>query len=137
MTVPAGGRRLLLAALLIVHVSILYTPRAGGPQLFPQVDKVVHLATFGSVAWAGLWAGLGARWWVPVVAANAVVSEAVQYALLAHRTGDVWDVVADLVGVVLGVLAATLPTRASWGRDRSGPRGDAGRAPAGGDARPG
>ena len=135
---PAGrGRWLLLAVLVAVHLAILYAPRAGGGGLFPGVDKVVHAATFGSVAWAGLWAGLGARWWVPLVAGHAVVSELVQATALPHRSGDWRDVVADLVGVALGVLAANGAGRASWGGDRSGPDGDAGRAPAGGDARAG
>lgn len=138
-TGPAARLRwwLLLAALLAVHLVVLYAPRAGGPGQFPGIDKVVHAATFGSVAWAGLRAGIPARWWVPLVSAHAVVSELVQYSLLPHRSGDPLDVLADLVGVALGVLTATGLRRASWRGDRSGPRGDAGRAPAGGDARAG
>jgi hypothetical protein len=137
MTFPAASRRVVLGALLVVHLTILYAPSAGDAQLFPYVDKVVHLATFASVTWAGLWVGLRARWWVPLMAGHAVVSELVQHSLLPHRDGDVGDAVADLAGVLLGVLAASWLARASWRRDRSSTRGDAGRAPAGGDARAG
>lgn len=129
--------RVLLAALLAVHLAVLYAPRAGGPELFPGIDKVVHVATFASVAWAGLRAGVPARWWVPLVSAHAVVSELAQHWLLPHRSGDPLDVLADLAGVALGVLAATRFGRASWTGDRSGARGVAGGAAAGGDPRAG
>jgi hypothetical protein len=120
-----------------VHLAVLYAPDTGGAPTFPGIDKVVHVATFASVALAGLRAGLPARWWVPVVAAHAVVSELVQHGVLPHRSGDPADVVADLAGVGLGVLAGWWLGRASWVGDRSGPIGDADRTPAGGDPGPG
>jgi len=124
--------RVALVLLLAVHVVVLYAPDTGGAPTVPGLDKVVHAATFGSVVLAGLRSGLAARWWVPVMAAHAVVSELVQHWVLPHRSGDPADVVADLVGVGLGVLAAWLLERASWTGDRPGP-GDADRTPAGGD----
>lgn len=111
--------RVALGLLVVVHLVVLYAPDGGGAPPFSGADKVVHVATFASVALAGLRAGLAARWWVPVVAGHAVVSELVQHWLLPHRTGDPADVVADLVGVAVGVLAARLLGRASWGGDRS------------------
>ncbi len=41
-------------------------------------------------------------------AGQALVSELVQWRLLADRSGDVVDVLADLTGVVLGVVVARL-----------------------------
>jgi len=128
--------RVALVLLVAVHLAVLYAPDTGGAPTFPGIDKVVHVATFASVAFAGLRAGLPARWWVPLVAAHAVVSELVQHWLLPHRSGDPADVLADLAGVGLGVLAARWSGRASWVGDRSGP-GDADRTPAGGDPGPG
>ena len=110
--------RIALVLLAAVHLAILYAPDTGGAPTFPGVDKLVHLATFGSVTLAGLRAGLRPRWWVPVVGVHAVVSELVQHWLLPHRSGDPADVVADLAGVAVGVLAARLLGRASWGDDR-------------------
>lgn len=136
--------RVALVLLVGVHLVVLYAPDSGGAPAFPGIDKVVHVATFASVALAGLRAGLAARWWLPVVAAHAVVSELVQHWALPHRSGDPADVLADLVGVGAGVLAGWLldrighdPGRASWVGDRSGPVGDAHRTPPGGDAGPG
>ena len=99
--------------MLLLSLYVLFTPRAGGEGLFPYADKVVHLALFALLAattrWrfgarpAGLWA----------VAAYAVVSELVQGLLLSTRSGDAYDVVADLAGVAVGWLLAArlLPSR--------------------------
>lgn len=134
MTTASRGWRVALVLLVALHVAILYAPDTGGAPAFPGADKIVHVATFASVALAGLRAGLSARWWLPVVAAHAVVSELVQHWVLPHRSGDPADVAADLVGVGVGILARWLLGRASWSGDRSGPVGDPDRTPAGGDA---
>jgi hypothetical protein len=128
--------RVALVLLVAVHLAVLYAPDSGGTSL-PGIDKVVHIATFASVVLAGLRAGLAARWWVPLAATHAVVSELVQHWVLPHRSGDPADVLADLAGVGLGVLAARMLGRASWAGDRSGLVGDADRTSAGGDAGPG
>jgi hypothetical protein len=121
-----------LAVAVAVNLVILFWPRPASPGGLPGLDKVVHLATFGSLALTGLRAGLPPRWLLPVLAVHAAASEVVQEVLLNRRSGDLRDVVADL----LGVLAGTLLARASWGSDS--PAGDdPDRAPAGGDARPG
>ena len=130
-TVPRG-RWLVLAVALAVNLALLYWPRAPGPGVLdrvPELDKVVHLATFAAVSWAGLRAGLSPRWWLPLLAGHAVLSEVLQHALLPHRSGDPFDAVADIVGVLAGWWWA----HASWGSDRSRPGGDADRAPARGD----
>ena len=81
--------------------------------------RLVHAAVFGAVAWAGCRAGVPHRVLVPLLVAQAVVSEVVQARLLAGRSGDPADVVADLVGTGLGLLIAHRPgtrrgQRASW-----------------------
>ena len=136
-----GGRawQVALAVAVVVHLVILYWPRTAGPTDVPGLDKLVHAATFGSVAYLGLRAGLRSRWWVPVLCGHAVISELIQGLFLAHRSGDWRDVVADLVGVGLALaawLAGNRPAQASWGGDRTG-SGDAHRPTAGGDARSG
>jgi VanZ family protein len=125
--------RAVLAVVVVVNLVILFWPRAPSETAVPGLDKVVHLATFGSLAFAGLWAGLTARWWLPLLGVHAVTSELVQAYLLPHRDGDVRDVLADLAGVVAGAVLA----RASWGSDGSRARRHPDRAAAGGDTRPG
>ena len=110
--------RVLLALAVVVQLVVLYWPRAAGGDL-PYVDKLVHAAVFGAVAWAGCRAGVPHRVLVPLLVAQALVSEVVQARLLAARSGDPADVVADLVGTCLGLLLAhragtRRAVRASW-----------------------
>jgi hypothetical protein len=128
-----GLWRAAFALALGVNLVLLFWPRPAGPDGLPGLDKAVHLATFGALAFTGLRVGFAAPWWLPLLAVHAVTSEIVQDRLLSRRTGDPLDVLADLAGV----LAGTLLARASWGSDRSRPGGDADRAPARGDTGPG
>ena len=131
----AGGRLsrlpVALAALAVLaHLYGLYRPTGPPtPSWFPQADKLEHLVGFAApVALILLARGartVGAlrrpsrRFTVGVVAAfllHAVVSELVQHFWYVGRTGDPVDVLADWVGVALGVAAARLlgrrrPTR--------------------------
>jgi hypothetical protein len=108
-----GRDRALLAVTVAVQLAVLYWPRAAAGGGLPYVDKVVHVAVFGAVAWAGCRAGVPHRVLVPLLVAQALVSELVQARLLAGRSGDPADVVADLVGTGLGLLLAHRPGTAS------------------------
>ncbi|MBM6404345.1 VanZ family protein [Phycicoccus sp. CSK15P-2] len=110
MTGPgARVRTVLLAGLvlaLVVQVVVLYAPEGPGQAPFAGADKVVHLTVFLVPTVLALLARLPVRGVVPALAAHAVVSEVVQGTLLPDRSGDLWDAVADLVGVGIGVLLA-------------------------------
>lgn len=102
MTVCRGLGWLLLLTLLAAQVWGLYllTPGAGEPY-FQGQDKVAHALLFGvPTALAFL---LGARLVVLGILLHAVVSEPLQGLLTTTRTADVWDLVADLVGIGLAV----------------------------------
>jgi hypothetical protein len=101
------GRWWLIAfgAAVAVQLIVVYSPQGpGGPQV-PGLDKVVHLLIFAGPVLAALMAGLRWPWVLGIFAAHAPVSELTQHFALPHRTGDPWDMVADLVGVALGYLA--------------------------------
>ena len=120
-----AGLLVLLALAVAVQVVVLYAPEGGGAQLFPNVDKVVHVVVFLVPVALALLAGFRRTVVVLVFAAQAVISELVQALLLPHRSGDVLDVVADLTGVALGVLVAVArrSPAASWpGRAAGGLR---------------
>lgn len=96
----------------------------------PQLDKVVHAVVFGAVLWAGRRAGLPDRLVVPALVAHALLSEGLQAWLLAGRSGDPADVVADLAGLALVALVGSagkrrrpVPERASWRDERAGSGG--------------
>lgn len=93
------------------HLAVLYAPTAPSAPGLPGIDKVVHVAAFGAVVWAGRTAGL--RRWPVVLAAllHAPLSEGVQHWVLPGRSGDPLDVVADLVGVAVGALLPLVPVR--------------------------
>jgi VanZ family protein len=86
-----------------IHLYGVYSPHQAGSSVdFPYSDKLAHLFLFGSVAYFGLRSGVPARYLLPVIAANAVISEIVQYYWLPFRSGDPFDSVADLCGLALG-----------------------------------
>lgn len=95
-------RTVALVAAVLLSVYVLFAPDPGGAPRFTGADKVVHLVLFALLAASARWrCGPRPTVWL-AVAAYAVVSELVQGLLLDGRSGDPADVVADLVGVVLG-----------------------------------
>jgi VanZ family protein len=87
---------------VLVSLYVLFAPSAGGAVLFPGADKLVHLALFALLAATTRWRFGGAAGLLAAVAGYAVVSELVQALVLAERSGDVLDVLADLVGALAG-----------------------------------
>ena len=108
-----GQRRWAAAAVLsvLVHVAVLYWPviTVAGPVTW--TDKVVHVLVFavptylvGRLVGRPLLVGV-------VFAAHALVSELAQHLLLPGRSGDPWDVVADVAGVLLATVALAVGAR--------------------------
>lgn len=94
-------RRWLFAA-VVVQLVVLYAPRAPSTGGVPGLDKLVHVLVFGLVVAAGL--RVCAPGWLVLLltVVHAPVSEMVQAVVLANRSGDPLDVLADLVGCALG-----------------------------------
>lgn len=95
-------RRLLFALVLAGQLVVLYAPRTPSTGGVPGVDKVVHVAVFALVVWAGLRAGVARSLVLLVSVVHAPVSELLQATLLPNRSGEPLDVVADLLGCALG-----------------------------------
>ena len=107
MTAASRWWRAAFVVACLVHLVALYSPRSPGPDTgIPYADKVVHVLLFAAVAYTGLRVGVPGRPLLGVLAVNAVLSEVLQYAVLSQRSGDAFDTVADLGGVVLGAWAA-------------------------------
>ena len=83
----------------------LYAPDAAGGPHVSGLDKVIHALIFAAPALAALMVGIRARWALGILALHAPISELIQGLALPHREGDVLDVMADLVGILLGGLA--------------------------------
>ena len=101
---------LALTAIAFIGMSIgLYAPHvpSGGGTDLP-LDKLVHFGMFAVVAGLAYWASIPTAWIVGVLLAQAVISELVQDQLLTERGGDVWDLVADMAGIAIGLGVARL-----------------------------
>lgn len=100
--------RWALATTLVVHAVALYLPGSaisGPSSLPPGSDKVVHFLLFAAPAF--LIRRITSRWWpIGLLALHAPVSEVIQWGLVPHRSGDPFDVVADLLGIIAGVWLA-------------------------------
>ncbi len=115
--------RWLLAAAVVVQIVVLYFPLSGPGGGLPGVDKIVHAAVFGAVAFTGRRARVPLLTILALLVAHAVVSEVVQGTLLPGRDGDPWDAAADVVGTALGAWLAGVvdrhgPERLAGGADR-------------------
>jgi len=105
----------VFVVLVVTHLCALYWPRIGVEGPVTWTDKVVHVLLFALPAAAGLLAGLRPAYLLVPLALHAPLSELVQHFLLPNRSGDPWDAVADLSGVVIGVaLAVVGGTRLRW-----------------------
>jgi hypothetical protein len=83
----------------------VYSPSVpAGPQI-NGLDKVIHVFVFATPVLVGLMAGISVPWVLAIFVVHAPVSELIQHFALVHRSGDVFDVLADLGGVALGGLA--------------------------------
>jgi len=91
---------------VVLQFVLLYSPSGGGTAPFPNFDKLVHCAMFALPVFFALLAGLPRVPVIAVLALHAPVSEFIQWTLLPNRSGDPWDVVADLVGVTIGAIGA-------------------------------
>ena len=104
---PAGGAVRwagpALAAVVLLSLYVLFWPSpAGSGVTAPGADKAVHAGLFLLLAGtAALRFGAVPAVLVAVLG-YAVGSEVVQALLLAERSGDAWDVLADAVGAAAG-----------------------------------
>jgi hypothetical protein len=97
--------RWALGVAMAVQLMVLYAPSAPAGPHVNGFDKVVHLSIFAASVFAALMVGIRARWALVVLALHAPISELIQHFVLPLRSGDVFDAIADLGGVLLGGLA--------------------------------
>lgn len=119
--VSQRARLVVATAALILQFAVLYTPRA--PAVAVEglpLDKLVHVVIFALPTYALIRAGLPVVTVAVLMAAQAVGSELLQHMALANRSGDAGDVLADLVGVGIGV--ALVRRRSPRASPRSGDR---------------
>ncbi len=97
-----GWWLVVLAALLLaqIYALYLYVPAPGPGSSY--LDKVAHLLIFGVPAVVA--AALRLRAILALLVLHAVISEPLQAVLPVDRGADALDVVADLMGIVVGMM---------------------------------
>jgi VanZ family protein len=95
-------------ALVVLQLCAVYWPRVEVQGPVAWTDKVVHALLFLAPTVAGLLAGVRPAHLLVPLAVHAPVSELLQHFVLPLRSGDTWDAVADLGGVVLGVTVVVV-----------------------------
>ena len=93
------------AVAVLVSLAVLFAPADDVPMAPPGVDKLVHLLLFAALAASGRWAGVRAGVLAGSLVVYAAVSEVVQGLSALQRSASVADWVADVVGVLAGLLA--------------------------------
>ena len=113
------ARVAFMAAVLAQGYALyVFSPEPSLDPGIPHLDKVVHAAIFAVPAFLAVIARLPLRVVVPLLAVHAPFSEMVQHYLIPGRFGDPLDMIADWVGILLGLVAAGW-----WLRRRFGVRG--------------
>ena len=91
------------AAVVALSLYVLFWPSpAGSGVSVPGADKAVHAGLFLLLAGAARLRFGGAAAVLTGVLAYAALSEVVQAVLLSRRSGDLLDVVADVLGALVG-----------------------------------
>ena len=92
------------AVVVLVSLAVLFAPADDVPFAPPGVDKLVHATLFAALALSGRWAGIGRPVLGVLLVTYAAVSEVVQGMTALNRTASVADWVADVAGLVLGLV---------------------------------
>jgi hypothetical protein len=93
----------VFAVVVLVSLAVLFAPASDVPGAPAGVDKIVHATLFAALAFSGRWAGVGRTVMAGVLVGYAAASEVVQG--MIGRDAAVGDLIADVVGVLLGLLA--------------------------------
>ena len=103
------------AVAVLVSLAVLFTPADGVPSAPPGVDKLVHAGLFALLALTGRWAGIGRSSLGGLLVLYAAVSEVLQGLTPLDRSASVADWLADVAGVLLGlVIWERLARRQGW-----------------------
>jgi VanZ family protein len=107
------------AVAVLVSLAVLFAPPSDVPASPPGVDKVVHFSLFAVLALTGRWAGVRRGVLAGLLVLYAAVSEVVQGLAPLDRSASVGDVLADVAGLLLGLVVwRWLARRAAFGANR-------------------
>lgn len=104
----------VVCAAAILYLTLMPDPLPDvGTPMIPGLDKVVHAVMFGGLYMCVFldiqrrhrpWMRRVAAWGAVAVTVSGALVEAAQTLMAMGRGGDVWDLVADAVGVALAAV---------------------------------
>ena len=100
-----------LAVVVLLSFAVLFAPGSDVPPAPYGVDKLVHGGLFLALAFSGRWAGVRRGVLAVLLPLYAAASELIQSIPALHRDATLGDWLADVVGVLLGLLLWGLVTR--------------------------
>ncbi len=103
----------VFAFAVLVSLAVLFAPASDVPSAPPGVDKLVHGLLFAGLAVSGRWAGVARGVLGVLLVVYATVSELVQELTPLGRTASVGDWLADVTGLVVGLVLWELLARRS------------------------
>lgn len=102
------------AVVVLLSLVVLFAPGSDVPPAPHGADKLVHGGLFVALACSARWAGIGRRAVAVVLPLYAAASELIQTIPALHRDGSFGDWLADVVGMLLGLLVWTLVERRAF-----------------------
>ena len=101
----------VFAVTVLLSLAVLFAPGPEVPSAPPGVDKLVHAGLFAALALTGRWAGIARGVLAGLLPLYAAISELLQGIPALQRDASVGDWVADVVGILLGLLIWDLVAR--------------------------
>lgn len=107
-----GSWRSIVYLLFSVYLFTHNFHGGGGPKI-PHFDKFVHFCLFVGLIFIALYDFARARpwlkkWIISVILFYGISIEVFQALFLPYRSGNLMDIVADTVGVIVGVILYSL-----------------------------
>jgi hypothetical protein len=96
------------AVVILLSFAVLFAPGSDVPPAPFGVDKLIHGGLFLALAFSGRWAGVRHRVLAVLLPLYAAASELIQSVPGLHRDATLGDWLADVVGVLLGLLLWSL-----------------------------
>src|SRR3954453_19751954 len=94
----------VFAVTVLVSLAVLFAPGPDVPSAPPGVDKLVHGSLLAGLARAGRWVGRARGVLGGLLVLYAAGSELLQGIPILERDSSVADWVADVIGVLLGLV---------------------------------
>jgi VanZ family protein len=103
--------RTAFAAVGLISLVVLFSPASDVPGGIALNDKLVHFLLFASLATTGRLAGLAPLPLALGLTVYAGLSEVLQSVLPLNRQGDLRDALADVLGMLTGLVAVFIARR--------------------------